>query len=87
MTERGRFWDLLGGLRDQFHLPWCLGGDLNEIRSLDERQGCSNRDRGMSDLNNFIEGMEFMVLQLLGRTFTWSNSQDEEKWSRLDQGR
>lgn len=82
--ERKKVWDLLVELWPHYPAPWCLGGDLNEVRSLEERQGVSNRDRGMSDLNNFIEEMEFTDLQLLGRTFTWSNSQELEKWSRLD---
>ena len=38
----------------------------------------------MSDLNSFIEAMEVVDMQLLGRKFTWSNNQEEEKWNRLD---
>lgn len=57
---------------------------MNEVRNSDERQGCSSCSSSMSDFNNFIEGMEFTDLQLLGRSFTWSNSQEMEKWSRLD---
>ncbi|GFY80587.1 hypothetical protein Acr_01g0003960 [Actinidia rufa] len=47
-------------------------------------KGGSNRDRGMADFNNFIDDMEVMDLQLLGRNFTWSNNQEGEKWSRID---
>lgn len=83
-TERGKLWDTISSLRVHYPAPWCLGGDLNEIRNTEERQGCSVRDRGMRDFNNFIDDMEFMDLQLLGRSFTWSNSQVNEKWSRID---
>lgn len=83
-TDRRKLWDTISTLKASFPEPWCLGGDLNEIRCIEERQGCSARDRGMRDLNNFIETMEFMDLQLLGRSYTWSNSQLDEKWSRLD---
>lgn len=61
-----------------------MGSDFNEIRNVNERQGCSNRERGMKDFNKFIEDLELVDLQLLGRKFTWSNSQDGEKWSRID---
>lgn len=38
----------------------------------------------MKDVNKFIEDMELVDLQLLGRKFTWSNVQDGEKWCRID---
>lgn len=84
VSDRRKLWGTLNSLINQYLDPWCLGGDLNEIKCTEERQGCSVRDRGMRDLNDFIEEMEFMDLQLLGRTFTWSNSQENEKWSRID---
>lgn len=84
VADRRSLRETLCNLRSHFTSPWCLGGDLNEVRNSEERQGCSNRDRGMRDLNKFIDDMELMDLQLLGRSFTWSNSQDEEKWSKID---
>ncbi|KAI8553503.1 hypothetical protein RHMOL_Rhmol05G0020900 [Rhododendron molle] len=38
----------------------------------------------MNNLNKLIEDMEFVDLSMLGRKFTWSNSQDGEKWSKID---
>lgn len=38
----------------------------------------------MRDFNNFIDDMEFMDFELMRRSFTWSNSQVNEKWSRID---
>lgn len=84
VLERRRLWGYLLNLKSVYNVPWCIGGDLNEIRSINERQGCSMRDRGMRDLNSFIEDMELVDLQLMGRCYTWSNSQDNEKWSRID---
>lgn len=84
VNDRRRIWDLISGLWASFPDPWCLGGDLNEVRCTEERQGNSSRDRGMNDLNNFIDIMELTDMPLLGRSFTWSNSQELEKWSRLD---
>lgn len=84
ITDRRVSWALFDNLKNHFDLPWCLGGDFNEVRNTNERQGCSNRDRGMRDFNSFIEDMELVDLQLLGRNYTWSNSQIGEKWSRID---
>ncbi|XP_028052793.1 uncharacterized protein LOC114257220 [Camellia sinensis] len=82
--SRCKFWDSLLKLKSEFPKPWCLGGDLNEIRNIGERVGCSRRDKGMRDLNSFIESCELHDLPLLGRKFTWCNAQDGEKWSRID---
>lgn len=83
-TDRKKVWGSIVNLSHFFTLPWCMGGDFNEIRSLGERLGCSCRDRGMADFNNFIEELGLMDLPLLGRKFTWSKSDNDNKWSRLD---
>lgn len=77
-------WNALLNLRTFFTEPWCMGGDLNEVRNMSERQGCVSRNYGMNDLNNFIENMELLYFSMIGRKFTWSNCQDGEKWSRID---
>ncbi|CAL5358449.1 unnamed protein product [Camellia sinensis] len=46
--------------------------------------GCSRMDRGMREFNAMIDQLELIDLPMLGRNFTWSNSQDGERWSRLD---
>lgn len=61
-----------------------MGGDFNEIKNVEERKGCSRKDRGMRDFNNFMSKLEVSDLPMLGRQFTWSNSQDGARWSRLD---
>lgn len=61
-----------------------MGGDFNEIRNLGERQGSSNRDKGMADFNDFIDGLEVIDLPMFGTKFTWANSDNVAKWSRLD---
>ncbi|XP_057469671.1 uncharacterized protein LOC130758752 [Actinidia eriantha] len=84
VSKRRDVWVSIVNLKGYFPSPWCMGGDFNEVRSISERQGCSNRDRGMADFNNFIDDMEVVDLQLLGRNFTWSSNQEGEKWSRID---
>ncbi|KAL7162528.1 hypothetical protein ACSBR2_042925 [Camellia fascicularis] len=67
-----------------FYKPWCFGGDFNEVRFLNERRGCLRRDKGMIEFNEFIELMELVGLPLLGRGFTWCNSVEGHRWSRID---
>ncbi|XP_028101541.1 uncharacterized protein LOC114300853 [Camellia sinensis] len=84
VSKRGKFWEVMLKLRADFNNPWCLAGDFNEIRHLGERRGCSRRDKGMMDFNQFIETMELTDPPMMGRQFTWCNSNDGERWSRID---
>ncbi|XP_028103474.1 uncharacterized protein LOC114302620 [Camellia sinensis] len=81
---RGKLWDSIVKLKEEFPKPWCLGGDFNEIRNTGERKGCSRRDRGMREFNEFIGRCKVSDLPLLGRKFTYCNSSEGEKWSRID---
>lgn len=38
----------------------------------------------MNDFNEFIDRMEFLDMPMLGRNFTWCNSFEGDRWSRLD---
>ncbi|XP_028086676.1 uncharacterized protein LOC114287494 [Camellia sinensis] len=81
---RGKLWKCLVKLKEEFPKPLCMGGDFNEIRNIGERKGCSRRDKGMRELNGFIDKCEVSDLPLLGRKYTWCNSCEGEKWSRID---
>lgn len=76
---KGKLWDSLLKLKQGFPKPWCLCGDFNEIRHIGEKKGCSRRERGMTELNEFIENSEVQDLPLLGRKFTWCNSREAGK--------
>lgn len=82
--KRARLWEIIIGLRVHFQNPWCMGGDYDEVRSIAERKGCSRRDKGMHDFNNFVEQLELVDLPMLGRNFTWCNSIDGGRWSKID---
>ncbi|XP_028081433.1 uncharacterized protein LOC114282869 [Camellia sinensis] len=82
--KRKEVWDILLNMKSVFPNPWCVGGDFNEIRRISERKGCSRMDRGMREFNAMIDQLELVDLPMFGRNFTWSNSQDGERWSRLD---
>ncbi|XP_028076613.1 uncharacterized protein LOC114278708 [Camellia sinensis] len=82
--SRRKLWDSLLNLKQGFPKPWCLCGDFNEIRNIGERKGYSSRERGMTELNEFIENSKVQDLPLLGRKYTWCNSRECVKWSRID---
>ncbi|XP_028056993.1 uncharacterized protein LOC114260985 [Camellia sinensis] len=82
--QRGKLWESLLKLKEEFPNPWCLGIDFNEIRNIGERKRCSRRDKGIKELNEFIDKSEVNDLPQLGRRYTWCNSREWEKWSRID---
>ncbi|GMP88503.1 hypothetical protein CsSME_00040473 [Camellia sinensis var. sinensis] len=84
VTKRRDLWDLIARIKTLFPNPWCMGGDFNEIRHLGEMVGSFRRNVGMNDFNIFIDRMEGVELPLLGRKFTWSDSREEGRWSRID---
>ncbi|XP_028090751.1 uncharacterized protein LOC114290933 [Camellia sinensis] len=84
VLRRSQLWDALVSVYPHYSNPWCVGGDFNEIRFMSERIGCSRRERGMKDFNEFIHRLEFSDLPMLGRQFTWCNALDGERWSRID---
>lgn len=59
-VKRRKLWQTICNIKPLFTGPWCLGGDLIEVRYINERQGCTIRDRGMKDLSRFIEDMELI---------------------------
>ncbi|XP_028126752.1 uncharacterized protein LOC114323369 [Camellia sinensis] len=81
---RKKLWDSLVCLQPHFPNPWCVGGDFNKIRLLSERKGCSRRERGMKEFNEFVEQLELSDLPMLGRKFTWCNALEGDRWSRID---
>ncbi|XP_028074520.1 uncharacterized protein LOC114276881 [Camellia sinensis] len=84
LVRRSKLWEILVNLKARFTTHWCVGGDFNEIRTMDERVGCSRRERGMKNFNDFINRCELTELQMLGRKFTWCNAVDVNKWSKID---
>lgn len=83
-VRRRKLWDLIINLKQHFLKPWCMGGDFNEIRFMSDSKGCTRRDRGMLDFNNFIDQLALVDIPLLGRKFTWCNSVEGERWSKID---
>ncbi|XP_028091886.1 uncharacterized protein LOC114292178 [Camellia sinensis] len=79
--NRRKLWGILSNLKSIFPNPWCLGGDFNEVKNISKRKGCVRRDRGIGEFVNFISNLELVDIPMLGRQYTWGNSQS---WNRID---
>lgn len=66
-----------------WNLPWCIGGDFNEILFLSERYSEASFSLSMSEFSYFIFEPNLVHLPLVGGRFTLSNNQDTPSWSSL----
>ncbi|GKV21933.1 hypothetical protein SLEP1_g31856 [Rubroshorea leprosula] len=80
--KRG-LWEELQCLIKNRRGRWCLGGDFNATRSTGERQGSREMTTEMREFNCFIHEAELIDLPLVGRKFTWYNSNGLQM-SRID---
>lgn len=71
--NRRELWEVLLGLKVNSQVPWCIGGDFNEIKEVSERVGCTRMERRMRDFLEFCNNMELVDLPMIGRKFTWTN--------------
>ncbi|GKV37223.1 hypothetical protein SLEP1_g45280 [Rubroshorea leprosula] len=62
---------------------WCLTGDFNAIRSIEERAGCRGMSAEMREFEEFIHSADLIDLPLVGRKYTWYNS-NGQYMSRID---
>lgn len=83
-NSRREVWIELLQLKSAHPVPWCVGGDFNEIKAIGERVGCTRIKRSMRDFQDFIENAELKDLPLMGRRFNWTNFQNAAIQSRLD---
>jgi hypothetical protein len=80
-------WNLLRYLHGQFDLPWCCGGDFNEIVRLEEKQGqISKPESQMLSFREALDDCGFVDLGYIGSPFTWCNNRfsGATVWERLD---
>ncbi|GKV12085.1 hypothetical protein SLEP1_g23283 [Rubroshorea leprosula] len=62
---------------------WCIAGDFNAIRNLQERKGGRSVRRELKEFNDFIEMSSLVELPMIGRKFTWYQP-NGQSMSRLD---
>lgn len=68
--------DLLQMRNNERSVAWCLVGDFNSVRFVEERKGVSSQQftREMKDFDNFIGNMGLNDLPFIGKKFTWHRS-------------
>lgn len=82
--ERRRMWSESSLMRLVWDLPWCVGGDFNEVRLMHERKNCNSSTRGMQDFNKFFDSEELTDSPVVGARFTWRGRNSNCLLSKLD---
>ncbi|XP_043696705.1 uncharacterized protein LOC122647340 [Telopea speciosissima] len=76
MVARKELWEDVGAIASAIINPWAVLGDLNVIRSNNEKIGGDPvRIEAMDDFNSFIDGAGLLDLKWKGETLTWNNRQ------------
>ncbi|XP_026407051.1 uncharacterized protein LOC113302355 [Papaver somniferum] len=84
VEERKRLWDELSLMQTIWCLPWCIGGDFNEVRIMSERKGCTRITSGMKDFGTFYEENELIDLPIAGAKYTWIKKGSNTPRSKID---
>ncbi|GKV32867.1 hypothetical protein SLEP1_g41432 [Rubroshorea leprosula] len=83
LTSKRALWEELQGLITNRRGNWCLARDYNAVRSVEERAGCTVTTNEMREFDAFIHNMGLIDLLLVGRKYTWYNS-NGKYMSRID---
>lgn len=67
------FWSELDAVRARWARPWCIGGDFNVTRFLEDKLGGCRMTADIQGISIWINSHHLMDLQLNGASFTWSN--------------
>ncbi|KAK1308708.1 hypothetical protein QJS10_CPA09g01039 [Acorus calamus] len=85
-SERLSLWQDLRGIAHSIaHAQWLIGEDFNEVRFCHEKQGSNLiHSRRMTRFNDCITDCHLNNLRAMGRSFSWSNNQDQRIVCKLD---
>ena len=83
-VERKDTCSKLQNLVSKEEVNWCLFGDFNEVRKVNERLNSNSNKKDMEDFNAFIEKGGLIEIPMFGRKFT-RVSDDRTMFSKLDQ--
>ena len=67
--DREDFWEELGSIRGLWSDPWCVGGDFNMIRFLEERSRGGGLSASMRRFSEVLEDLELRDFPLQGGPF------------------
>ncbi|GLU19099.1 hypothetical protein SLE2022_353650 [Rubroshorea leprosula] len=81
--ERKKTWAELLKMIEEGEGFWCITGDFNSVRSMEERREKFEHSHYREDLNDFIEQAWLVNLPLTKRNFTWYKN-DGSAMSKLD---
>ncbi|XP_075473994.1 uncharacterized protein LOC142505056 [Primulina tabacum] len=81
---RNNFWDELAGLRVICGDRWCLGGDFNVVRSIQEKINSCSMTSSMHCFDSLIQELQLCDPPLMNGKFTWSNLRSSPICCRLD---
>ncbi|XP_057453055.1 uncharacterized protein LOC130744910 [Lotus japonicus] len=88
LEEKRTLWaQLVEWKRRSAVLAWCVAGDFNAIRPVDERRGVAEMSNHIlneiAEFNSFIDNLEVMDIPIHGRKYTWFKP-NGQSMSRLD---
>ena len=82
--DREDFWEELGSVKGLWSDPWCVGGDFNLVRFLEERSRGDGLTASMRRFSKVLRGFGVEGFSLMGGTFTWRGGLNNQVQSRLD---
>ena len=83
-SYREFFWEELGAIRRLWNDPWCIGGDFNMIRFLNERRRRGRVSSSMRRFSKVINDLDLRDFPFQGGLYTWSGGLNNQTMSRLD---
>ncbi|GLU19133.1 hypothetical protein SLE2022_353980 [Rubroshorea leprosula] len=83
LVAKRSLWENLSNTISSHKGNWCIAGDFNAIRSLQERKGGTSVRREIREFNDFIEMNGLVDLPMIGRKFSWYRP-NGHYMSRLD---
>ncbi|KAL6343049.1 hypothetical protein AAG906_017861 [Vitis piasezkii] len=86
-SEDEDFWEELGAIRGLWEDPWCIGGDFNAVRFLEERRNAPRLTTDMRRFTKVIGELGLRDFPLAGGPFTWIGGLNSQAASRLDRFR
>jgi hypothetical protein len=82
--ERQEFVQWLNSLDIDDDMNWLLLGNFNFYRSLENRNRAGGNTQDIMLFNEVISNLGFQEIPLKGRSYTWSNMQQEPLLEQLD---